>query len=228
MRPLKTTSIILLTFLIFPILTQGTAPDTFKAEVSEVLDGDSIVVRFPDGSKETIRYIGIDAPEVHGRVDCFGKKAYVYNRALVENKAVWLKLGNKVLDKYGRLLAYVYLDRSSASMVNAILIAQGYARIQHMWPNLDYQKLFEELELDAKANGRGLWCECEDLCPDRESIVPPPICECSYNALNCSDFNTQAEAQKCYDYCKSRGNKDVHGLDGDEDGEACETSFNQK
>jgi endonuclease YncB( thermonuclease family) len=52
------------------------------------------------------------------------------------------------------------------------------------------------------------------------------VCDCSYDRYNCpqtsDDFSTQAEAQACYEYCKSQGYGDVHDLDRDNDGEACE------
>ena len=44
---------------------------------------------------------------------------------------------------------------------------------------------------------------------------------CSYNAYNCDDFKTQSEAQKVYELCGGINN-DVHWLDGDNDGIACE------
>jgi len=43
---------------------------------------------------------------------------------------------------------------------------------------------------------------------------------CSYDAYNCADFNTRAEAQAVMKYC---GNDDIHYLDGDDDGIACES-----
>ena len=47
-------------------------------------------------------------------------------------------------------------------------------------------------------------------------------CDCSGNTLNCGDFNTHAEAQTCYETCGGVNN-DVHRLDGDKDGNACES-----
>ena len=44
---------------------------------------------------------------------------------------------------------------------------------------------------------------------------------CSYNAYNCDDFNTQAQAQAMFETCGGVNN-DVHWLDGDKDGIACE------
>lgn len=50
---------------------------------------------------------------------------------------------------------------------------------------------------------------------------PPAVCNCSGNIYNCSDFNTHAAAQACFEYCGGV-NHDVHRLDGDNDGIACE------
>ena len=52
--------------------------------------------------------------------------------------------------------------------------------------------------------------------------LPAVVCECSYDKYNCKDFNTHAEAQACYEYCKSLGHGDVHGLNREDDGVACE------
>jgi len=52
--------------------------------------------------------------------------------------------------------------------------------------------------------------------------VPQAVCDCSHNRYNCKDFPTHIAAQECYKYCISQGQGDVHGLDGDSDGSACE------
>ncbi len=51
---------------------------------------------------------------------------------------------------------------------------------------------------------------------------PTPKYTCSYNAYNCDDFSTHRQAQGVYEYCGGISN-DVHGLDRDKDGSACET-----
>jgi len=58
--------------------------------------------------------------------------------------------------------------------------------------------------------------------PTPEPTAVPPVCDCSYNRYNCSAFPTHVAAQECYLYCKSQGRGDVHQLDGDSDGSACE------
>lgn len=59
------------------------------------------------------------------------------------------------------------------------------------------------------------------------TLPPPPageaVCSCN-GGLDCKDFTTHNQAQACYEYCRSLGFGDVHGLDGnDQDGLACES-----
>lgn len=46
---------------------------------------------------------------------------------------------------------------------------------------------------------------------------------CAFDAYNCSDFGTQAKAQACFDYCMAQVGYDVHRLDADGNGVACES-----
>ena len=68
------------------------------AIVERVIDGDTIEILL-DGRKETVRYIGIDAPEsVHPRrgMEPFGKAASDFNRSLVgAEKFVWSSTLNR-------------------------------------------------------------------------------------------------------------------------------------
>lgn len=55
------------------------------------------------------------------------------------------------------------------------------------------------------------------------SAAPGNCTICTSDVYNCSDFSTQAEAQACHDYCFTQVGSDVHNLDSDGDGEACES-----
>jgi hypothetical protein len=50
------------------------------------------------------------------------------------------------------------------------------------------------------------------------------VCGCSTDQYNCADFSTHAAAQSCYEYCISQGRGDIHRLDADKDGLACENN----
>lgn len=49
------------------------------------------------------------------------------------------------------------------------------------------------------------------------------VCICSDDLYNCADFSLQRESQACFDHCQSIGKGDVHRLDSDKDGIACES-----
>lgn len=58
--------------------------------------------------------------------------------------------------------------------------------------------------------------------------VPPDqpldaVCSCSGDTLNCSDFSSHSAAQTCYNYCIAQGKGDIHNLDRDNNGSACES-----
>ena len=59
--------------------------------------------------------------------------------------------------------------------------------------------------------------------PTPTATAEPGVCECWGNLYNCSDFDTQVEAQACHDYCVDAEGFDVHRLDRDRDGLACES-----
>ena len=77
------------------------------------------------------------------------------------------------------------------------------------------------------------WTRTPTMTPTRTNTVkptatrtptsPPAVCPCHADLRNCSDFSTQAAAQACYDYCMVQVGYDVHRLDSDGDGEACES-----
>lgn len=48
-------------------------------------------------------------------------------------------------------------------------------------------------------------------------------CSCTGDLYNCSDFAYQSQAQACFNYCKTQGVGDIHRLDNDNDGNACES-----
>ena len=60
------------------------------------------------------------------------------------------------------------------------------------------------------------------VCPYCGGEQPGP-CECLGDNLDCEYFATQADAQSCFEYCKAKTGRDVHGLDPDGDDIACES-----
>lgn len=121
--------------------------------VQRVIDGDTIVLN----TKETIRYIGVNAPEIltDRPKQYYGKEAFEFNKQMVENQRVKIKTDQRLRDGHGRLLAYVYLK--NCKNVNAELIKKGFARYAKSDQNTLYNESFFEFEQRVKAEGLGLW-----------------------------------------------------------------------
>jgi micrococcal nuclease len=201
------------TYTLIPTDTPTPTPERTLATVVEVVDGDTIRVSI-DGQVFELRYIGIDTPEAG---QPFGPECAQANRELVLGKTVGLEKDVSETDQYGRLLRYVWLGEV---MVNAELLRLGWAHASAYPPDVTHQEWFLSLESQAREAGLGLWAATDAAPPPVEG---PAVCDCSYNRYNCSDFGTHAEAQACYEYCMQLRGFDVHHLDGDDDGEACES-----
>src|SRR5687768_7125436 len=77
-----------------------------NARVAGVTDGDTIEL----SRLGAVRLIGVDTPEVYGGLECFGRAASDFTkRVLPEGSRVRYRIGVEERDRYGRLLAYVWL-----------------------------------------------------------------------------------------------------------------------
>jgi micrococcal nuclease len=129
---------------------------SLEGVVVRIVDGDTIHVQI-GGRREKVRYIGINTPEVHHPTkgaEPGGREASEQNRVLVTGKRIRLELDVQDRDRYGRLLAYVWVGDV---MINAELVRRGYAQVMTIPPNVRYQALFLKLQRDAREAGRGLW-----------------------------------------------------------------------
>ncbi|MBM7549602.1 cell wall-binding repeat-containing protein [Peptoniphilus gorbachii] len=130
--------------------------------VTRVVDGDTIVVNI-NGKDEKVRLIGVDTPEsVHpdkNRNTEFGKVASNFTKNLLKGKSVKLEFDVQQRDKYGRLLAYVYIE---GKMVNKELLIAGMAKVATFPPNVKYVEKFRALEKTARDAKVGIW---EDSSP---------------------------------------------------------------
>ncbi|MCM8760962.1 MAG: thermonuclease family protein [Candidatus Omnitrophica bacterium] len=137
--------------------------------VLKAVDGDTL--KLSDGRR--VRLIGVDTPEVHysdklvrdarksrkdmKQIQLLGRKASDFTRKLCENRKVRLEFDVTKYDRYGRLLAYVYLE--DGTFVNAKIIEEGYGQVMTVPPNVKYTDYFLRLERQARENRKGLWAE---------------------------------------------------------------------
>lgn len=120
-----------------------------KAKVERIVDGDTIVL----SSGFIVRYVGITAPENN---EPFENESTEENRKLVEGKMVNLEYDNYKADKFGRILAYFFVDSKNVSIE---LARKGLAQVviyQHKKPFI-YQDQLLRAQDQAKKNKRGIW-----------------------------------------------------------------------
>ena len=140
-------------------------PGELAAVVVRVIDGDTFVARLAGAGlaarEETVRLIGVDTPEtVHPTlgVEPFGPQASEFTRQLLRpGTPVRLELDVQQRDRYGRLLAYVYLP--DGRMLNAELLKAGLAQVYTVPPNVRYAEEFLRWQRQARQARAGLWGE---------------------------------------------------------------------
>ena len=136
-------------------------------KVGHVVDGDTIDI-IKDGARVPVRLIGINTPEVAGpytKLQCYGPEASAEAKRLMTGTSVRVVSDptQDLHDKYGRLLAYVYLPANSdpnGLLVNEFMVREGFAREYTYKKPYEQQSVFKADEAAARAAQKGLWSAC--------------------------------------------------------------------
>ena len=155
---MKNQLIFLFTFLFF--FAQAQLQENTWYKVSKITDGDTFYVTTSSSKKYKIRLIGIDAPETRNlgvkvRKEYFGTEAKIFVTQLLKNKKVKLTFDVQKTDRYGRVLAYVYLE--NGIFLNQYLVEKGYAVVSTFPPNVKFVEVFTKAEKSARNKKLGLW-----------------------------------------------------------------------
>lgn len=126
-------------------------------KISYVIDGDTVIL----ADNQRVRLIGINAPETdHRRYgkkgQKFGNESKDYLKRMIEKKDVRLESGDEAFDRFGRRLAYLYLQ--DGTFVNRKMVETGNAEVFRKFP-FKFRKEFLELEQAARADKLGMWGE---------------------------------------------------------------------
>ncbi|OJU22988.1 MAG: hypothetical protein BGN92_04445 [Sphingobacteriales bacterium 41-5] len=123
-----------------------------KVKVVGIADGDSFTALFADHATQRIRLHGIDCPE---RGQPFSNNAKQFTSSQIFGKEVFLKQTDT--DRYGRMVALVYLPDSS--LLNEKLLSAGLA-----WHFLRYDRnpQWSIKEKEARSKKLGLWAGSEN------------------------------------------------------------------
>ncbi|TLS54200.1 nuclease [Paenibacillus antri] len=126
--------------------------------VTRVVDGDTFKIDVGAKRDDTVRMLGIDTPETvkpDSPVEPYGKEASEYAKKLLTGANACLELDAAERDRFDRLLAYVYLE--DGTFVNEKLVAEGYATVLTIPPNVRRADALLAAERRAREAGLGLW-----------------------------------------------------------------------
>jgi len=136
-----------------------TQPSNDGYQILSVLDGDTLVLE----NKVRLRLRNIDAPELE---NCGGKQAKKQlEKLLGKNKQI--RIEERILDKRGRAMAYVYSGRT---FLNLEMLESGWARYHH--DTSTKNKTLKKAADQAKAEKIGLYDQCVSQTPkDPDCII---------------------------------------------------------
>ena len=148
---------IFLFFFLFYLPVKGN--ERIEVKFNKCVDGDKKKKKI-NGEKKRVRLLAIDTPESvtpDKPVEAYGKEASELTCNLVKNATkieIEYDINSDKEDKYGRVLAYVYVDDK---MIQKELLSKGLARVAYLYKDYLYTNEFKELEKVARENKIGLW-----------------------------------------------------------------------
>lgn len=135
-----------------PIIDPGDVSKGQPATVARVVDGDTIDVLMGDGTGDTVRLIGINAPETG---ECFSTQSTAALELLVGGRHLYLVRDVSERGQYERLLRYVFLD--DGTFVNGAIVEGGYAIAREYPPDVAMADELGAAQDAAESSGVGLW-----------------------------------------------------------------------
>lgn len=140
--------------------------DVSYHRVKYVYDGDT--VQLENGQR--LRYLGINTPEIrheHRKAEHLANAARNLNGELLKNARIGLEHDRGKKDRYGRLLAYVFLE--NGEMVNDILVRKGLAHVMFNGDGMLYRDLLLASQRGAINKRLGIWTKL--LKTDKEQYL---------------------------------------------------------
>ena len=148
--------------------------------VREIVDGDTFRITLEDGTKDTLRLIGIDTPETRSPGDpreCYGPQSTErLAKLLPVGREIWLEEDETNRDRFDRLLRYVWVEKKHGDvyLLNEVMVRDGFAIARRYAPDTARAERLERAQERAINAGRGLWEACPELVADLTPIADPP------------------------------------------------------
>ncbi len=129
-----------------------------KVNLYKCVDGDTFRIKI-NGEDTKVRMLAIDTPESvkEKELEYYGKEASDYTcNKLSKAKKIELEYdkNSDKYDKYGRLLAWVFVD---GNLLQEELVKNGYAKVAYLYADYKYTSLLQALQEKASINSKGIW-----------------------------------------------------------------------
>ena len=139
-----------------------------EVKVISIIDGDTVRIEMADGTVEKLRIIGVDAPETekwNQAGEYYADEATDFVSEILMGRTVYLEKDNSDMDKYGRLLRYIWLempdeineDAISELNLSALLLQDGYAAFIRVGDDDKYAAIFSAIDQTASEDQLGMW-----------------------------------------------------------------------
>ena len=159
---------------------EANSPTLTACQVLLVFDGDTFACDLNgnhriEKPREYIRLLGVDAPETHhskryqhdpekaGKDEPYAQEARAFVEEQTLKQIVYLQFDRQLQDRYGRMLAFVYLSELDAqaqrqyASLNEQLVSRGLAKTLFIPPNRLLKQRMEIAESEARSSHKGLW-----------------------------------------------------------------------
>jgi len=145
--------ILLLLLLSSPVFAQGKR----EYRVVRVIDGDTVSICCFGKKPQTVRLLGINAPEATSKnIQPGGLEATAYLKALVEGRSVYVGNEPKArVDRFGRKLLYLWRAPDKV-FLNLQLVEEGLARFEPRF-RVRFKSALMGAESRARKAKKGVW-----------------------------------------------------------------------
>lgn len=231
----KIVSCIMMMVLLIGLSAWSPAPNQVAATLVKTTDGDTAQFKI-NGKITTVRYLLVDTPEEKKPGTClqpFALDAQKRNDQLLRSGKITLEYESKnKVDKYGRTLAYVFVNGKS---VQETLLQEGYARVAYVYyPPYKYLSQYQKDETIAKNRHLRIWSKsgyatakgfigCVSTAVTKAPTKAPVSSKPTSSTVKPEYFANCTELRKKYPHGVPKSHPAYRvQLDRDKDGYACE------
>lgn len=157
--------VLLLVICPFRVLAEDITFNKETVTLGKCIDGDTATFKDSSGNSYKTRFLAIDTPEtVHPTKgeQPYGKEASNYTcNTLTSASIIQLETdpNSDIKDRYGRLLAWVYVD---GKLLQESLVEQGLAKVAYLYGDYKYTEQLKVVESNAKNSKLGVWSITDD------------------------------------------------------------------